>query len=53
MKQFDEWIRSGPLSDEPITDRERTLLNIAYLEGVCAAIEEAQQKAQAPEARAA
>ena len=40
MKKFDEWIRTGPLNDEQITDRERTLLNIAYLEGASAAIED-------------
>lgn len=39
MKTFDEWIASGPLATEPLTQRERDRLKIAYLEGALAANE--------------
>jgi hypothetical protein len=32
MKTFAEWIKAGPLADEKLTDRERTMLNVAYNE---------------------
>lgn len=40
MKPFDVWLRTGPIADESISERERTLLHIAYLEGAAAAIED-------------
>lgn len=39
MKTFAEWLATGPLAGEQLSDRERTLLNIAYNEGATERIE--------------
>lgn len=44
MKQFAEWLATGPLKDEAatFTKHEIQLMNIAYLEGAGAALQDTQ-----------
>ncbi len=36
-ESFEQWLLAGELKNEPLTQRERTLMKIAYLEGLRAA----------------
>lgn len=42
MKEFDQWFSASPLAGERLTERDRTMLKIAYLGGASAAIDEHQ-----------
>ena len=33
MDAFEKWIATGPLADEPIDERTRTMLRLAFIEG--------------------
>ena len=40
MKTFAQWMQTGPLANEPLTQRQRMMLEIAFLEGRGAQIDE-------------
>lgn len=44
MKSFEQWLATGPLAGQFLSEEERNLMKIAYLEGAGAAMEHSQAK---------